>query len=74
MYELRETRLPSACRVSFWERPHRPGVFFTMALSEKDVQGGHGVERGNRKLPASSWAISILTCIILLLAIATALA
>jgi hypothetical protein len=51
-----------------------PRRFFTMALSEKDVQGGHGVERGNRKLPASSWAISILTCIILLLAIATALA
>ncbi len=35
---------------------------------------GPRVERGNRKLPASSWAISILTCIILLLAIATALA
>jgi hypothetical protein len=71
---LQETRLPSACRVSFWERPQRPGVFFTMALSGKNMLSGQRVERGKRKLPASSWAISILTCIILLLAIATALA
>jgi len=65
---------PAHAGFLFGERLHRPGVFFTMTQSGTNMPSGHRVERGNRKLPASSWAISILTCIILLLAIATALA